>query len=124
MKVLIIDDDNFIRTVYESLLKQENIEPVLAENGESGLALAREHSPDLILLDMIMPGKSGFEVIEELKADEALKSIPVIIFSSLSQQSDIDEAMKLGAAGYYPKDQNASESVVEKVKELLMKGVE
>lgn len=121
MKVLIIDDDKFIRTVYESELHQENIDAVLAEDGERGLALARESKPDLILLDMILPKKSGFEVLEDLQRDPELQNIPVVIFSSLRQQHDIDEAMKLGAVQYLPKDSHSPKQIVGEIKKILLK---
>ena len=121
MKVLIIDDDKFIRTVYESELHQENIEVELAEDGEKGLEKARSVKPDLILLDMILPGMSGFELLEKLKADDELKKIPVVVFSSLNQQSDIDEAVKLGAVKYLPKDTHSPSQIVEEIKKILMK---
>jgi len=121
MKVLIIDDDKFTRTVYESELHQENIDAVLAEDGERGLALARESKPDLILLDMILPKKSGFEVLEDLQRDPELQNIPVVIFSSLRQQHDIDEAMKLGAVQYLPKDSHSPKQIVEEIKKILLK---
>ncbi len=121
MKVLIIDDDKFIRTVYQSEFNQENIEAEVAENGEAGLEKAKSGKPDLILLDMMLSEKDGFEVLGELKSDTSLKSIPVIVFSSLNQQSDIDEAMKLGAVKYLPKDAYSPKQIVEEAKKILVK---
>ncbi|MBI5306339.1 response regulator [Candidatus Wolfebacteria bacterium] len=121
MKVLIIDDDKFIRTVYESQLQQENIDVELAPDGESGLVKAKSAKPDLILLDMILPQKDGFEILKELKANSNLKNIPVVVFSSLSQQNDIDEAFKLGAIKYLPKDTYSPAQIVEEIKNILLK---
>ena len=119
MKVLIIDDDNFIRTVYKSAFEQENIKVDAVETGEAGLESAKAQKPDLILLDMILPGMSGFVILKELKSDGTLKDVPVIVFSSLSQQSDIDEALKLGALKHMPKDQFSVAQIVAEVKKTL-----
>ena len=120
MKVLIIDDDVFVRTVYESELHQENIEVVLAGDGNAGMEIARAEKPNVILLDLIMPNKDGFTVLAELKADPELASIPVIVSSVLGQQSDIDEVMSLGAIKYLPKDLYSPNQVIEEIKKTLM----
>jgi CheY-like chemotaxis protein len=120
MKVLIIDDDKFIREVYKSELNQENIEVELAESGEEGLEKVKSLKPDLILLDMILPGKSGFDILGELQTDAELKKIPVIVFSSLSQQSDIDEANKLGCSRYLPKDNYSPKQIVDEIKKIFL----
>jgi two-component system, OmpR family, response regulator VicR len=114
MKVLIIDDDNFIRTVYKSALNQENIEVEVAADGDEGLAKAKQFKPDAILLDMILPKKDGFEVLKGLKS----KKIPTIVFSSLHQQGDIDEALRLGAMKYLPKDQYSPGQIIDEIKKL------
>jgi DNA-binding response OmpR family regulator len=121
MKVLIIEDDNFIRTLYESELHQENIEVELAADGEEGLNKAKKVKPDLILLDLILPKKNGFEVLEILKKDEKLKKIPVVILSALSQKVDIDEAMKLGAIRYLTKEDYSQKQITKEILDILMK---
>ncbi len=121
MKVLIIDDDRFTRLVYQSQLSQENIKVDLACDGEEGLKKIKETKPDLILLDIILPKKTGFEVLENIQKDPELKKIPVIVFSSLSRQSDIEKAMKLGAKKYLPKDSHTPKQIVEEIKKILIK---
>lgn len=120
MRILIIDDSKFIRTVYKSELNQENIEVELAETGEEGLEKARTAKPDVILLDMMLPGIDGFEVLERLKNDSGLRKIPVVVFSTLSQQSDIEEALKRGAVKYLPKDDYTPKKVAEELKQILV----
>lgn len=120
MKVLIIEDDKVISTVYESELHQENIEVDVAQNGEEGLEKARKSKPDLILLDMILPRKNGFEVLEELKKDKMLNKIPVVVSSALSQKVDIDEAMKLGAYKYLSKENFSQKQIIREVVNILM----
>lgn len=121
MKVLIIEDDKFTRTVYESELHQENIEVELAEDGETGLEKAQKTKPDLIILDLILPKKNGFEVLEELKKNKKTQRIPVVVSSALSQKTDIDEIMKLGAAEYLPKENYSLKQIIKEVLNILMK---
>ena len=120
MKVLIIEDDKFVRTVYESELHQENIEVELAVDGEEGMAKAKKNKPDLIILDMILPKKNGFQILEELKKDAKLKNIPVVACSSLSQKADIDETIKLGAVKYLSKEDYSQKQVIQEVLKVLM----
>lgn len=121
MKVLLIDDDNFIRKIYKFELSKENIEVDLAESAEIGLEKIKSSKPDLILLDMMLPGKNGFDVLSELQADEELKKIPVIVFSSLSQESDIKKAMDLGCAKYLPKDTYSTNEIIGEIKNIFLK---
>jgi CheY-like chemotaxis protein len=120
MKVLIIEDNKFVRTVYESELHQENIEVELAEDGVVGLEKAQTLKPDLILMDLILPKKNGFILLEELKADPKTKKIPVIVTSALNQKSDIDETMKLGAIKYFTKDSYSQKQIIQEVLKSLM----
>ena len=119
MKVLIVDDSKFIREVYKLELNQENIEVVVAEDGEKGLELAKTAKPDVILLDMMLPGIDGFEVIEKLKSDPELSKIAIVVFSSLRQQSDIDKALKRGVLKYLPKDEYTPKKVAAELKSVL-----
>ena len=76
----------------------------------------KEVRPDLVLLDLIMPGKNGFEVLEEMKADKDLKNIPVIILSNLGQESDVDKGKSLGAEDYLIKSDISMKEVIETIK--------
>lgn len=120
MKVLIVDEDKFIRTVYKSELNRENIEVETVADGSDVISQAKKIQPDLILLDVILPGENGFVILENLKNDSDLKNIPVIVFSCLSQQSDIDKAMKLGATKYLPKNKYSLSQVVGEIKKILI----
>jgi CheY-like chemotaxis protein len=120
MKVLIIEDDKFISTIYESELHQLNVEVLLAYDGVSGLQKAKETKPDLILLDLILPRLNGFEVLKELKLDEQTKNIPVIINSALKQDKDIQEAISLGALLFLPKDSYSQKQVAKEILDMLM----
>ena len=78
-KILFVDDDNFLRKVYQAELEEKGYEVLLAADGQEGLEKAQISDPDLIILDMIMPQKNGFEVLTELQNNPATKNIPVII---------------------------------------------
>ena len=83
MKILIAEDDEFLLKVYRMTLEQEKFDVVIAKDGEESLKQAAKETPDLILLDILMPKKDGFDVLKELKENEDLKDIPVIILSNL-----------------------------------------
>jgi len=121
MKVLLIDDDQFIQAVYKSALSQENIEVVLSSDGEDGMQKAISEVPDLVLLDMLLPKKDGFDVIHDLKSNPALAQIPIIVISALSQDADIAKVKELGAVEYLPKGQFSPQEVTEKIKNILIK---
>lgn len=99
-KVLLIDDDRSVQELVTRFLVQEGFEVLTADDGDSGLRLAKEHRPRVILLDVLMPGIDGWEVLRTLKRDEALRSIPVIM---LTMMSDKGLALALGAADFHPK---------------------
>ncbi|MCG2689830.1 response regulator, partial [Candidatus Parcubacteria bacterium] len=88
LKILTIEDDKFLRELIKRKLQEVGFEAISASNGEEGLKLAKEEKPNLILLDLIMPGMDGFITLKELQKDPLLASIPVIILSNLGQQDD------------------------------------
>ena len=120
MTILVIDDDKFARNVYESELHQENITVVTARDGEEGVAKAKEIKPNLIILELIVAKKNGFEVLKELKADASVKNVPVVVCSALNQKSDIDEAMKLGAVKYMSKENYSLKQMVKEILNILL----
>ena len=103
MKILLVDDDKFFQKFYSLKLKEQGIEMDIASDGEEGFAKAGQFMPDLILLDLIMPKADGFSFLQKRLLDENIKKIPVIVFSTLGQERDIDNAKKLGAADYVDK---------------------
>ena len=119
VKILFVDDDSFLRRVYETELSEQNYEVILAVDGQDGLDKARALSPNLIILDMIMPKKNGFEVLTELQSDQNTSHIPVIILSNLGQAADKQKGMDLGAADYLVKDSTTLGIIVEKIEHIL-----
>lgn len=102
-KVAVVDDDPSISRVMKIILTANGFDVVLASGGKSGLALARSESPDVILLDVMMPDIDGFEVCRRLKADETTRDIPVIFVSARSEPGAIEEGISLGACAYMTK---------------------
>lgn len=103
MRILLVEDDTFFREFYAAKLKEDGMEVEIATDGEDGLLKAEKTKPDVILLDIIMPKKDGFEVLSTLSQNANLKKIPVIVFSTLGQESDVEKAKKLGATDYINK---------------------
>lgn len=122
MKILIVEDEELLAKVLKEKFEKEGFQVFVAGDGEAVVPSAGKNSPDLILLDLILPKKSGFEVLAELKADPELKLIPVIVLSNLGQDEEIKSALSLGAVDYLVKTQHPINEVVEKVRQQLVKG--
>jgi DNA-binding response OmpR family regulator len=108
--------------MYQTKLDIEGYEIDAAENGTQGVEKAKSFLPDLILLDILMPELDGFGVLDALKHDELTKDIPVIMMSNLGQDEHVKKAISMGARDYIVKSQFTPSSVVEKIKEVLVKG--
>jgi DNA-binding response OmpR family regulator len=118
-KILVVEDDTVLQKTVADFLELEGFLMVTASNGEDGISQAKSENPDLILLDVILPKKDGFEVIEALKADEATKKIPIILLTNLGSLNDVEKALKMGANNYLVKADYKMEEVAKKVKEVL-----
>lgn len=118
-KILIVEDDPFILEMYKNKLEKVGFKISVAKSGKEGIIfLEKDAEVDLILLDVVMPGMNGFEMLEIIKADEEYKKIPVILLTNLSQQEDIEKGLKLGATDYLIKAHFTPSEVVEKVKKI------
>ena len=102
-KILVIEDEEHIRTVLNYNLKLDGFEVFLAENGIQGLETARKEMPDLILLDWMMPGMDGLQVLSELKHNDQTKSIPVFMLTAKSMMAEVGRALYEGADDYITK---------------------
>jgi len=117
--ILIVEDDKFLRELIVQKLIKENYEVSEAIDGEQGIKKIKEEKPDLILLDLILPGIDGFEVLSKMKEDPSLASIPVIILSNLGQKEDVEKGLKLGAIDYLIKAHFTPGEIIEKIKKAL-----
>jgi len=120
-QILIIEDEDFlVRTLKDNLIP-EGYAVDGARNGEEGVEKIKKNKPDLILLDLLMPGKDGFYVLEELKKNPKWKLIPVIVLSNLGEDTSIKRAREMGVNDYLVKSQHPIEEVIKKVKKYLKK---
>jgi len=118
-KILIIEDDKFIRELMVRKLNNEGFETLEAVDGEEGIKKIKEGKPDLVLLDLILPGIDGFEVLSRQKRDPSIAQIPVIILSNLGQREEIEKGIKLGAIDYLIKAHFTPGEIIEKIKAVL-----
>lgn len=122
MHVVIVEDEEILAKVLKEKLEKEKFNVSLAGDGDAAISLVNKVNPDIVILDLILPKKDGFEVLKELKSNARLKQIPVVVLSNLGQDQEIKRALSLGAADYLVKTQHPIKEVMEKVKEQLMKG--
>ncbi|MDO8572774.1 MAG: response regulator [bacterium] len=119
IKIMIVEDDPFLSSIASSRMEREGYKISVAMNGEEALTLLENNIPDLILLDIIMPGMNGFEVLKKIKSNERLKDVLIIIFSNLSQEHEIEEAKNLGADDFLIKANFTPMEIIEKINILL-----
>lgn len=119
IKILLIEDDPFLLNMYATKFELENFEVVVADDGEKGAKLALKESPDIILLDIILPKKDGFEVLKIIKSDEKARKIPVVLLTNLSQKNEIEKGMAMGANDFLIKAHFMPSEVVAKIKKII-----
>ncbi len=119
MKILLIDDDEALTTIFTAALTKEGFQVVAVNTGQEGIDKATTETPDLILLDQVLPDFSGNDILKQLKLDEKTKNIPVIILSNFSQEELVKEAINQGAVDYVFKYQVEVKDVIEKIKRTL-----
>ncbi|MBW2630972.1 MAG: response regulator [Deltaproteobacteria bacterium] len=127
-RVLIVDDDPDIITFVVTVLEENSYIPLIAKNGEEGMAKTAEESPDLIILDVLMPKQSGIKMYRELKGDEFLKEIPVIVLSGIAKRTFLRSQEALTEFGSQPVPEPEAyiekpvepEELVETIKKLII----
>jgi len=115
MKILVVEDDEFLTKIYSMTLTQEGYEVTITKNGDEGLRALKKDKPDIVLLDLLLPKKDGFEFLKEMREDTKFKNIPVLILTNLGQESDIEKAKDLGADDYVIKGNVEVEDVIKKI---------
>ena len=118
-KILIVEDDKFLRELIVKKLSNEGYDVVEAVDGEQGIQKIKATKPDLVLLDLILPGIDGFGVLSQKKEDPFIASIPVIVLSNLGQKEDVDKGIGLGAADYLIKAHFTPGEIIEKVRNII-----
>ncbi len=118
-KIILVEDDKFIARAYKDGLERAGFEVEVVSDGLEAIGKIRAEHPDLILLDLILPGKNGFEILEEIQMADELRSLPVVALSNLGQDTDIQKAKSLGAVDYLVKTDYSMREVIERIKEHL-----
>lgn len=119
IKILVAEDDKFLLKIYQTKLAKEGFNILIASDGEEAIQMVKSEKPSLVILDLLLPKKSGFEVLAEIKADPVTKDIPVIISSNLGQDADVEKGLKLGAADYMIKANLSITEVMDKIKKYI-----
>lgn len=120
-KILIAEDEPTLNKALSEFLSEEGYKVTSVSDGEAAVKAAKSGDPDLILLDIILPKKDGYEVLDELKADPAMAGVPIILLTNLESADNIQKAFDKGATTYLVKSNYKLEEVVEKIKETLGK---
>ena len=118
-KILFIEDEYALQRALTKVFEEEGFKVLSALNGEDGIRVAKKELPDVVILDLILPRKNGFEVLKELKSDTATGHIPVIILSNVGETAEIGKATELGANAYLVKADYLLDEVVQKVKSFI-----
>lgn len=117
--ILLVEDDGMVRSIYKARFEADGFNVLVSPDGGSGLEIAKKEKPDIIMLDIILPGLDGFSVLEEIKRDQSTKNIPVIMLTNLATVEDKTKGQKMGAIGYYVKASLTPGQVSEKIKNIL-----
>lgn len=121
-KILIVEDDNFLADIYKTKLELEGFKVTVASDGEKGLKLIQTKTPDLVLLDILLPKLDGFAILETVKNGEPpAKDVPIILLTNLGQNEEVQKGLRLGAVDYLIKAHFKPAEVVEKIKKILEK---
>lgn len=118
-RILLVEDDDALASVYETRLQTESFDVRRVANGEDALAAAISYKPDLILLDVMMPKVSGFDVLDIIRNTPETANIKIIMLTALSQDSDKERAEALGVDDYLVKSQVVIADVIERIRHHL-----
>lgn len=118
--ILIVEDDNFLVNILKARLGAEGFTILVASDGVEALEIMKKENPDLVLLDLMLPKRSGFELLEDaVKLSGQLRKIPILIISNLGREVDIERGKSLGASEYFVKAKLSIDELVGKVKDYL-----
>ena len=118
-KILLVEDEPMLSNLLKGRLEKDGFQVTQAKDGDEALIMLRKDKFDLVLLDIILPKISGFEVMETMKSDPNIQEVPIVIISNLGQESDVEKGQSLGAVGYFIKAQLSIEELVSKIKEFF-----
>lgn len=118
-RIFIVEDDDFLRSLAVGKLEKEGFVVETASNGSDGLTRILETPPELLILDLMLPEMSGFEVLEKIRSTDTVKNLKVVVFSNLGEETDIKRCLELGVSEYLIKANFTLDELAEKVKSLL-----
>ena len=118
-KILIVEDDKFLRELIAKKILAEGYDTAEAKDGEEGLKKIEAEKPDLVLLDLVLPGMTGFDILKSVQENPLLSDIPIIVFSNLGQRDDVDKAINLGAKDFLIKAHFTPQEIIERIKSIL-----
>ncbi len=121
--ILLIEDDLFVRDLYIRTLERANYHVITALDGEEGVQKSSSTTPDLILLDIMLPKINGIDVLKKIKSQDQTKTIPVFLLTNLGQEAIIKEAFNLGAAGFFLKARLLPQEVIGFIQKFLETGI-
>lgn len=119
MKVLIVEDDNFLETLVARKFVSAGVEVIGVQNGEDAIPEIEKENPDVVLLDLMLPGINGFDILQKAGENSKTRHIPIIVFSNFSEDDKIKEAKSLGARDYLIKSNFTLDELLVKIKEIL-----
>lgn len=117
--ILIVEDEPFLVEMYKARFEQEGYEVEVAFNGTTVLDSVKKNKPDIVLLDIVMPEQDGYAVLRELKTRKDLRFTPVLVFSNLAQDEEIEKGIKLGADKYFIKSEYTPSQLVQEVEKMI-----
>ena len=118
IKAVVIDDDQHLLKSYKLKLEKEGIDATVTDDPVSAVEIIRSSRPDVVVLDVLMPSKNGWDILRELQAEESLKQIPVIMVSNIGSQEKESEAVEAGASAYMVKSDTPIADIVAKIKQI------
>ncbi len=118
-KILLVEDSKVVQQMYRNKLTFEQFNVLTADNGMEAIKILSQEKPDIILLDLMMPIMDGYKVLQVVKTDPRLSSIPVLVFSAKGQSEEVEKALNLGAAGYIVKATTKPNEVVGQIRKVL-----
>lgn len=118
-KILVVEDDSFLQGLEVTKLKKEGYDVIVASTGDEAIEKIKEDDIDLILLDLVLPNFDGFEVLKQIRGNEKTKATPVLVFSNLSEEKDIQKAKELKANDFMVKSNFTIEELAQKIKYIL-----
>jgi CheY-like chemotaxis protein len=119
--ILIVEDEPVFRLIYRGVLQNAGYKVIEAPDGQAGWNMVRENKPDLVLLDLILPKMSGHEVLHHIRTDASTRGIPVVIFSVMGQEKDVERSFALGANEHRLKGMESPVKILQLIQKMLEK---